>query len=89
MGPRRLLLVAAGLSLCGPLLSARTLGGKSGESCPGIPSLFVVGPAARAPRGNGAGGRGDRMGTGCAFPSTAVPLAAPFVSGCSGSQAAI
>ncbi|XP_025780837.1 proteinase-activated receptor 1 [Puma concolor] len=29
MGPRRLLLVAAGLSLCGPLLSARTRGGNS------------------------------------------------------------
>ena len=35
MGPRQLLLVAAGLSLCGPLLSARTRGRNSGKSCPG------------------------------------------------------
>ncbi|XP_014685596.3 proteinase-activated receptor 1 isoform X2 [Equus asinus] len=31
MGPRRLLLVAAGLSLCGPLLSARTRGRRPGS----------------------------------------------------------
>ncbi|XP_040478096.1 proteinase-activated receptor 2 isoform X1 [Ursus maritimus] len=31
MGPRQLLLVAAGLSLCGPLLSARTRGRKPGH----------------------------------------------------------
>lgn len=57
MGPRWLLLVAAGLSLCGPLLSARTRGLKSGEHCP---RHSVLGhPGSRSPglRGNGAGGR--------------------------------
>lgn len=57
MGPRWLLLVAAGLSLCGPLLSARTRGLKPGEHCP---RHSVLGhPGSRSPglRGNGAGGR--------------------------------
>lgn len=91
MGPRRLLLVAAGLSLCGPLLSARTRGRKPGESCPGIPSRPAVGSAAEAPAGGG--GRWDggtkwvqagpsRLGVG-------VPLAAPSASGSSRSQTGI
>ncbi|KAK1345173.1 hypothetical protein QTO34_013883 [Cnephaeus nilssonii] len=61
MGPRRLLLVAAGLSLCGPLLSARAPGRKPGESCPGVGGFLLPasGHAARDLLGPGEGGRRD------------------------------
>lgn len=49
MGPRRLLLVAAGLSLCGPLLSARTRGRKQGESFPGYSLPAPCGPLQPGP----------------------------------------
>ena len=57
MGPRRLLLVAACFSLCGPLLSARTRARRPGESCTGM--------------GCAGGGtpRGDCGGHCCAFSS--------------------
>ena len=78
MGPRRLLLVAAGLSLCGPLLSARTRGGNSGESCPGIPSLLVVGPAARDPAGMERAGEGTEWVQAALSPRRRCPWPHPL-----------
>lgn len=63
---RRLLLVAVGLSLCGPLLAARAPGGKPGESCPSF--LSSCPPAATQPGPPRAWGGGtlpgDQVGTG-------------------------
>lgn len=50
MGPRRLLLlVAAGLSLCSPLLSASTGGRKPGESGPWYSLPALLRPGSRGP----------------------------------------